>query len=345
MPVLKALLPSLYRFTGLLGLVGVFSSAFAEQGDESAFFQLRAQHAYNAVYGLPAVAARPVQTFETQISVEHSNQFVGERGGSDTLILDGETTEITLRHRQRLGPCWQMEAHVPLVAHGGGEFDRAIDDWHRFFGFPDANREEVEFFQINYLHEDASGSSPSVTTAQSGIGDVQLAIQRSLRCFATADTTGDEPIVRLGIKLPSGNANELRGSGRSDVFADWQSPIWTYAGRWRFGANLGVLLIGQSDRFTSRKSVAVYGSAGVQFVLANRLRLMSQLDWHTPFYNSVLREIGSDAVSLSVGVRYLLPSNQTFEISISEDAAVDTAPDIVARLAWVYRPGQETVRE
>jgi hypothetical protein len=68
------------------------------------------------------------------------------------------------------------------------------------------------------------------------------------------------------------------------------------------------------------------------------LRLITQLDWHTPFFDSGLRELGDDAVSFSVGGRYLLPSHQSVELSISEDAAVDTTPDIAIRLAWVYRP-------
>ena len=313
-------------------------AALAEQGDDSALFQLRAQHSYNAVFGLPAVAARPVQTSETQISIEHSNQFVGGESGDESLILDGESSELVVRHRQRLSACWQIETHIPFISHGGGEFDRAIDDWHQFFGLPDADRQSVDFHQINYRYQNSSGNAPTVTAPQSGIGDIQVSVQRSLRCFATADTTGAEPTVRLGVKLPSGNPSELRGSGKTDVFADIQSPVWRISERWHLGANFGILLLGNSERLGIQRQSAAYATGGVLFRLSHRYRIIAQLDWHTPFYRSALTELGNDTVSLSVGARILLPSNQSIELSISEDLAVDTAPDIVARLAWIYRP-------
>lgn len=327
-----------FSFIGALALFLFFHAALAEQGDDSALIQLRAQHSYNAVFGLPAVAARPVQTSETQISIEHSNQFVGGENGDESLILDGESSELVIRHRQRLSACWQVETHIPFISHGGGEFDRAIDDWHQFFGLPDANRESVAFRQINYRYQNSSGNGPSVSAPQSGIGDVQVSIQRSLGCFATADTTGAEPTVRLGVKLPSGNPSELRGSGKSDVFADIQSPVWRVSQRWHLGANLGIIVLGDSKHFDVQRQSAAYATGGALFRLSHRYRIIAQLDWHTPFYRSSLTELGNSAISLSVGARILLPSNQSIELSISEDLAVDTAPDIVARIAWIYRP-------
>ncbi len=310
----------------------------AEQSDQAALFQHRAQHAYNAVIGLPSVASRPVQSWEWQIALEHSNQFAGGMAGDEVLLLDGETSELTLRHRQRVGPCWQADVTVPFIAHSGGLFDRAIDDWHQFFGLPDAQRGETAKFDLNYSYVDQDGQRAGVASSENALGDIQLSIQRSLGCFATADSTRSEPIVRLGVKLPTGRVNVLSGSGEPDVYADIQSPIWTHGTRWRTGVALGALLIGQTDRLAPQRTVALYGSAGAQFVLTHRWRLIAQLDWHTPFYRSNLRELGDPALSLSTGFRYLGPADQSIELSISEDISVDTAPDIVARLAWTYRP-------
>lgn len=313
-------------------------SAMAEQSDETALHQHRSQHAYNSVFGLPAVAARPVQTREWQIAVEHSNQFMGGIEGDERLLLDGETTELTFRHRQRVAACWQGELVVPFIQHGEGEFDRVIDDWHQIFGLPDAERNLFPFFQLDYLYADQDGERASVNSPQSGLGDIQISLQRSLGCLATADATGREPIARIGIKLPTGEVDELRGSGRVDVYADLQSPVWVPGSRWRTGAAIGVLAVGQTNRLAPQRSLVAYGSFGVQFVLTKRFRLLSQIDWHTPFYVSELTELGEPAVGLSVGVRYLGPADQSIELTVSEDAAIDTTPDIVARLAWVYRP-------
>ena len=319
-------------------LLGSSTGSIAAQGDDSAFFQQRSQHVYNAVFGLPAVAPRLVQTLEWQASLEYNNQFAGGTAGSENLVLDGETATLTLNHRQRLSPCWQLEASVPFISHDGGIFDRAIDDWHSFFGLPDGNRDSVEFNRLLYQYSDQDGVRQSITRPQSGIGDVQLAVQRALGCYATADSTAADAMIRVGIKLPTGNPNELRGSGEVDLFADWQSPIWNNGGRWHAGVALGVLVNGKTDRFADQRNVAVYGSAGAQFALHHKFRLIAQLDAHSAFYNSALTELGNPAVNLAVGARYLPGSSYTFELSISEDVAIDTTPDIVARLAVTYRP-------
>ncbi|MFK8075839.1 MAG: DUF3187 family protein [Granulosicoccus sp.] len=318
--------------------VVVSSHSSAEQSDESALIQHRSQHAINSLFGLPTVAARPVQTREWQISIEHSNQYMGGASGEETLLLDGETTELTLRHRQRLGSCVQLEAVVPFIQHSGGSFDNAIDEWHQLFGLPDAGRDEAAFDALNYAYRDAEGVRFQVDRAQSGIGDIQIAIQRSLGCYATADSTSSEPIARFGIKLPTGSVTELRGSGEFDFFADLQSPVLSSGGRWRAGAAIGALYAREASLIPNQNAVVVYGSLGSQFILQPRWRLLAQLDWHTPIYRSSLRELGEIAIGLSAGVRYLGPRDQTLELTISEDAAIDTTPDIVARLSWTYRP-------
>ena len=323
-----------------LCLLGSSTVTIAEQSADSAFFQQRSQHVYNAVFGLPVVAPRLVQTLEWQASLEYSNQFAGGTAGSENLVIDGETARLTLSHRQRLSACWQLEATVPFISHDGGIFDRAIDDWHQFFGLPDGNRDSVEFNRLLYQFSDEDGVRQSITRPQSGIGDVQLAVQRALGCQATADTTGAESMIRVGIKLPTGNPNELRGSGEVDLFADWQSPIYSRGGRWHAGLALGVLVNGQTDRFADQRNVAVYGSMGAQFAVNHKFRLIAQLDAHSAFYRSGLTELGDPAVNLAVGARYLPGSSYTYEFSISEDVAVDTTPDIVARLAVTYRPEQ-----
>lgn len=327
-------------FAGLLLFfcISLTPSVHAEQGDEVALFQHRIQHSYNAVFGLPAVAARPVQSREWQLSLEHSNQFMGGVIGDEVLLLDGESTELSFRHRQRFGPCWQLEAFVPIMLHNEGEFDRAIDDWHQFFALPDADRGSAPFSELTYSYEDQNGEHVVVDSPQSGLGDIQLSVQRSLGCIATADSTYSKSIARAGVKLPTGNANELRGSGALDLYVDIQSPVLSNGGRWRAGGTVGALYTGATDRFAQQKQLVAYGSLGAQFVQSHRWRILGQLDWHSPFYESALRELGDPSISLTVGIRYLAPDDQTIELSISEDAAIDTAPDLVARLSWTYRP-------
>lgn len=302
--------------------------------------RIRAQHAYNAVFGLPEVAARPVQERAWQVITEHSNQFMGGDSGSEGLVLDGETTGLSIHYHRSLMPCWQGEIVLPFIQHSSGSFDRAIDDWHQFFGLPDAQRREAGFDVLNYTYADASGSAVTVDSAQSGIGDVRLSVQNVMGCQGAADTRSDGAIARIGIKLPTGSVSELRGSGRVDYYADIQSPVWRTGSRWRAGASAGLLLPGRTDALPSQRSLVVYGTLGAQLLLTQRFSLMLQLDWHTAYYHSALRELGDPVAVLSTGLRYVARKDQALELTISEDVAIDTAPDIVARLAWTYRPNR-----
>lgn len=312
----------------------------AEQSDDSAFFLHRSQHAYNAVFGLPAVAARPVQTQEWQVSLEHANQFTGGTAADEILLLDGETSELSIRLRQRIGPCWQSELTLPFIQHSGGRFDRAISDWHNFFGFPNAQRDTspVHAISYQYTNEAEAAEVAAVNQPQSGLGDIQLSIQRSLGCYATADATQSETIARLGLKLPTGDADELRGSGKFDIYTDLQSPVWALGSRIRLGASLGIMLVGDSDQLPDQHDLIAYGAMGTQWIWTQRLRILAQLDWHTPFYKSDLHELGDVSAGFTVGARFLGTDDQTLELSVSEDALVDTIPDIVLRLSWTYRP-------
>lgn len=319
-------------------VMGISGDSLADQGDDSAFFQQRSQLAYNAVFGLPVVAPRLAQNLEWQISVEHGNQFVGGEADDERLVLDGESTRLAIRQRWRFGPCSQFEATIPFVSHHNGEFDYAIDQWHKLFMLPDANRDKTAFDRLLYAYTDEDGVKHDIRAGQSGIGDVKLSIQRALNCGQASDASGAASMIRAGIKLPTGDPEELRGSGKADFFADWQSPVWSAHERWRLGAALGVLLTSNTDRFAEQKNLAAYGSVGAQFVLHQRLRLIAQLDGHSAFYRSELRELGDPSINLVLGARYIPSRSYTVELSISEDAAIDTTPDIAARLALTYRP-------
>jgi len=187
-------------------------------------------------------------------------------------LLDGETSLLTLHHKQRFGSCVQLEAVVPFIQHSGGTFDSTIDKWHRFFGLPDAQRSEAPFDALRYQYVNEDGDVFNLDRAESGIGDIQLSLQRFQGCFATADSTALESIARVGIKIPTGSSSELRGSGAFDAYIDWQSPVFSNGKRLRAGFTIGALLAGQSDLFSNQNSIVGYGSIGTQFVFNSRVK-------------------------------------------------------------------------
>ena len=68
------------------------------QQTESPLIQQRILHPVNTLFGLPAVASRPVASSEWQLSLEHGNVFMGGSEGDEYLMLDGESSELALRY-------------------------------------------------------------------------------------------------------------------------------------------------------------------------------------------------------------------------------------------------------
>jgi len=336
----------LWRKTLALGFVLFVNAGYSEElfasPFDSALIQQRSLHPINALLGLPAAASRPVGSSQWQVSLEHNNSFMGGDEAGESLKLDGESSALALRYDRRLNQCWQASTAAAFLSHSGGVFDRAIDDWHQWFQLPNAGRENFDYHLLEYRYANSDGRSSTLPGAARGFGDVQLAVQRILPCLSRGATGLSSPrdasLLRLGLKLPIGSREDWLGSERLDAWLDIQSPLYTVAKKVDLAASIGVLLIGQVEDLAETEPLAGFGVMGVQYRLKPQFSLLAQIDWHTAFFVSELRELGEFAASISAGFRYRTRAGQVIELSIHEDAVVDTSPDIVARLGVTWRP-------
>lgn len=316
---------------GWMVLVGSVLPAFASADVIDAnLLQQRAYDPITALFGLPAAAARLTTPNELQVSLAHSNVFMGGTEGGETLILDGETSQLSLRYHQRLDSCWQASAEAAWLAHSAGWFDRVIDDWHQWFGLPDAERDVSPYFNLNYIYADGNGSQRSVTAASTGAGDVQLSLQRYLGCDPQS------AIARVGVKLPVGELDSFLGSGNTDWYSDLQLP-YKRIGNWGYTTSLGILNPGEVDGLGKQRSLVGFGTLGLQYQWQSGIAGLLQLDWHTALFDSELRELGAVAAQVSFGIRLVTLGGHSLEVTMAEDAVIDTSPDIVLRVAWTQR--------
>jgi len=229
--------------------------------------------------GLPEVASRLVTANELQVSVVRNNVFMGGGTRSERLVLDGESSQLNLRYRRQLNDCWQMNASGVWLNHSRGWFDRPLDDWHQFFGLPDAQRDDWPANQLEYVYQ--NGNQQQVLEAESsGLGDAQLQLQRNLGCVPNA------AIVRFGIKLPLGEPSKFNGTGSTDAFVDVQSP-WRRSLRFervQWAGSIGLLGTGKHEQPVEQESFVGFGAAAMNIRLSPRVQLLTQLDWHTAMY-------------------------------------------------------------
>lgn len=295
------------------------------------YLQHQAYDPFTSLFGLPAAAGRVESASELQITLEHNNVFMGgasdESGTSEQLQLDGESSRLSLRYRRPVGDCWALELTGGWVSHSSGWFDRAIDNWHQFFGLPDASRDESPFHQVEYSWRNSGDASASLSLdrATNGFADASISAQRSLNCSASS------ALARVGIKLPIGDIENWTGSGAVDVFADIQSSWWQPGPQHSLGTTFGVLIPGKVQQIDGQRDLVAFGALAWQWQLPYRIAVGLQLDWHTALLENNLVETGSTAGMLSMNVGYETLHGSRFEFSVFEDVIVDTAPDIAVR--------------
>ena len=271
--------------------------------------------------------------FEVQVDIANNftNSFIGE----ESIRLDGERATVTLRWQQAINNKWQLGAELPWIYDSGGCFDSFIQDWHKLWGLPNADREFTKNNLLNYYYRSQSDSTSSVDNKSrgSGIGDLRLQLARSLWRHS------DRVLSLHGqIKLPTGESDHLRSSGSTDVamglsFADDKSGA-DY--RISYYVNGGSIWLGNANLLDNqRRQFMAYGSVGMAWEVLSELSVKWQLDAHSTGYNSQLREL-NESVQLVIGGSVRIGDSWLLDIAISEDLFVNSAQDVSVSLNIIY---------
>jgi len=324
---------------------------------EPVFLQHRVADPINLLTAIPALSSSSTSAFQIQAAVSHVNVFAGgiasSSSGTEVLLLDGEITELELRGQFALGSCFSAAFDTRVVSHSAGVFDETIDQWHNIFGLPDADRDEGLFDQLDYAffstsNFDLSGTDFSTTQTQfsspsTSFGDVWLSLLRPTQCNRTAGlrTSPTSGHVRVGVKLPVGSTSGWASGGQAAVFADWHSLPKSIGKRARITTTFGASYSNEWDeRFavlTPRRLLG-YGAVVFDYRWNSSFQSVVQLDFRSATFDSELTELGQFGAQFHIGLRASLAREHRFELSLSEDAIIDTAPDVGVRFAYTYVP-------
>jgi hypothetical protein len=327
---------ALVRACFLLALAGI-SSAGGVGAQESVPFRTRNLSPLVSIFALPTWEPAPrSDRLEVGVVSEVANHFRLARSGADTLILDGETWRTSLFLGRTLSGAWSFGAELPFYKYSGGVLDDLIDGWHSAFNLPDGGRNNRPDGLLRFQLAGADGRLFDMQRPAQGLGDVRLSLARRIG-------TRRPFLIRGTLKLPTGDAGILSGSGAADaaltIFKDWHGafrrrPAGLYSG-------LGILRLGEPTAFDYRNKDVVYiGMLGVGWRVARRVGFKAQLNGHTAFYDSPLRELGETAVQATLGAWWTRRAGRTLEFAIVEDLTVGASPDVLLHLG--YRWSRET---
>ncbi|HEX9811692.1 MAG TPA: DUF3187 family protein [Burkholderiales bacterium] len=281
------------------------------------------------IYGLPTPDAARVLNrgqYQARVSLEAANNFLSVTSANESLELDGEThrASVVFKTATANGE-WGIE--IPYLSHSGGSLDDFIDDWHQFLGLPRGGRENAPVGRLQFIYTRDGVDRLRVTDASSGIGDIRL-----LAGWKQPDRDTTDRTLRASLKLPTGNAAQLHGSGAAD-FALWLSAacaIRSCGGTVAWNAHAGALLLGRGDVLSEQqRRLVAFGGGGLAYRPWQPTVFKAELRAHSPFYRGTsLKPLGVSSFQLILGGTLIVGEDVAVDIGVTEDIRSETAPDV-----------------
>ncbi len=303
-------------------------------------FQTQNQSPLIAVYGLPAigtakVAARSEGTL--RLTLDQANNYVNELNAAESLVLDGESTRLTVSGRYGIGHSLELGIAVPFLVIGGGFLDNFIESYHSTFGFPNGGRELAPKNRLLYRYQKNGVTLLNMEQSGQGVGDVSMSA--AWQIYRSADSRRNLTL-RGSLKLPTGDAGTLRGSGSTDLSA-WMIGNWgqqfslgqvtIFGAAGAMGLTKGRVL---SDQ---QRPLVGFGALGLGVSPADWIELKIQTNAHTSFYSdSDFKEINATSAQLTMGGTLRFTPKTSLDIGVTEDIIVGTAPDVVFHFSLAH---------
>lgn len=290
------------------------------------------QNPFVQVYGLPKAepgTITPKGRLEAGFLYFVSNNAISaDVSNGESIVWDGETAQYNLKFRYGLAERLELGLDIPYIQHSGGWLDSIIRNYHDLAGFPNDRQEQFEKDQIDYEVADNGTIRYALKEQASGLGDVR--VSAAVPLLDPTVRAKRHLAIRSILKLPTGEADELLGSGGTDVslglaYTDYRllSGINTV-----LSAYGGGIFIGESDVLSEKQNrFAGYGGVSLDWFVLHYLELKLQLDFHSAFYDSELKQLGTSIQLLAGGTAHL-PGELMLDLGISEQLVTDATPDV-----------------
>lgn len=315
----------------------LFGGAINVTAAELSPFFTQNQSPLVAVYGLPYVGEAKVAAKgegSLRLTLDLANNYVKDGNSREDLLLDGESLRLALSGRCGIGRNVDIGVDVPFWVAGGGFLDGFIEGYHSTFGFPNGGRELAPKNRLLYRYRRDGVTLLNREESGQGPGDVSLS--GGWQIYTGADQMRHVS-VRASIKLPTGDAGALRGSGSTDLavwlvgdlghqFFPGQLKLFGAAGA--MGMTKGRVLPDQ------QRPLVGFGVLGLGFSPSKWIEFKIQTNAHTSFYSdSNLKQINVPSAQLTMGGALHFSPKMSLDIGVTEDIVVGASPDVAFHLS------------
>lgn len=300
-------------------------------------FAVRNQNPLVQGYGLPVWYGNSRLApgeWESLFSVDVASHFSRHYDAREYVLFDGESDRFALALRRGLAGGGEFSLEVPWLTHRGGNLDHFINSWHDALGLSQSGRSKQPDDELHFVYRRDGVTKIDLEQRASGFGDLALGAAWPLR--QPADDRDYTLTLGTRLELPTGDADQLLGSGSTDL------ALWLAArsgpgyadGRLAASFALGALAMTRSKILPEQQRRLVgFARLFLGWSAADWIAFKLQFDAHSAFYNSDLDELGSFAGLLTLGGSLALPADLVLDLGVVEDVIPATAPDVAFHLA------------
>ena len=305
---------------------------FSALADDSAVrgFALRNQNPFLQIFGLPVFESAALargDALDYRVSLDLANHADAGDSALENFVIDGETYFLTVSLRRRMSDWLEFGVDLPVVSHSDGFMDNMIESWHDTFGMSNTTRRGPSN-QLSFLYEREGQALYTLNSPASGIGDIQLTAAIPIR---EAADNGAVVTLRSSLKLPTGDADKLLGSGATDLslglyIADTRTLMNRELG---VAAFAGALLLGDGDVLPElQRNAVAFGGVSATWQVFDRLAVATQLYAQGAYFDSDVEELGGNTVQLAVGADYRTRGGGVLlRFAVVEDVSANATTD------------------
>ena len=289
----------------------------------------RNQHPLVTLYGLPMpLAARLPGPGSGRIggTMNWSNFATTDTTERRSYTLDGEVFEVRVQAGHALGERFAVHGELAWRQLSGGSLDSLVESWHDLFSLPSGSRNRLPEDALLIEYRAGESTLLRVEDDSSGLADIPLSLGYQLSASERGAVA-----TWLTIKVPTGKAEDLTGSGAIDVALSLAGER-QLSERWQLFGQANVAWLGKGDVLEDlQQDFAGSLLAGTTWKAWRGLELTAQLEANTAVLDTGT-DLDGDAVVLTLGGRYRTTAGWTFDFGFSEDVQIDASPDIVLLL-------------
>lgn len=264
----------------------------------------------------------PAGGLQQRFYVNDTNEYAARDNANESIVIDGEATQLSYDVHYGITDRWEAGLFVPVLSQGGGILDSIIQGWHRTWGLPNGGREDAP--KNRYLYQYTRNNQLLLNVSQGSVtfGDLRL---------GTGYLLADHLAARAMLKLPTGDASHLSGSGAAGgaLWLDGGLPLGGFFHWLTLYGSLGYSYNGKGDILLQlQKTGMPFGAAGLGLRFTPRWDAKVQVYFHAaPYKDSELAALDHIAAPLTVSTSYRIARNTALSLGSQEKANLFASPD------------------